>query len=89
MYTNIVLPVFLQENIINIVFYVVVFTIVVASLGFDPLAIFLSISGVVLGKSSLPACHQYEVRACSHSNSTVLSYKSVCVYDFKCKLKVF
>lgn len=41
----------LQENIINTVFYVVVFTVVLASLGLNPLAIFLSISGVVLGKT--------------------------------------
>jgi hypothetical protein len=37
------------ENIFNIIFYGIVITIIISRLGFDPLALFLSISGVVLG----------------------------------------
>jgi hypothetical protein len=37
------------ENIFNIIFYAIVITIIISRLGFDPLALFLSISGVVLG----------------------------------------
>ena len=36
------------ENIINVIFYGIVTTILVSRLGFDPLALFLSFSGVVL-----------------------------------------
>jgi hypothetical protein len=36
------------ESIINGVFYVIVTTIILGQLGFDPLALFLSISGVIL-----------------------------------------
>jgi len=36
------------ENIFNIVFYAIIITIILSQLGFDPLALFLSISGVVL-----------------------------------------
>ena len=34
--------------IFNILFYAIVFTVVLSQLGFDPLALFLSVSGVVL-----------------------------------------
>ena len=36
------------ENIFNVIFYTIVGTIILSQLGFDPLALFLSISGVVL-----------------------------------------
>lgn len=36
------------ENIFNIVFYAVVTCVILSQLGFDPLALFLSISGVIL-----------------------------------------
>jgi hypothetical protein len=36
------------ENIFNIIFYGLILVIVLSQLGFDPLALFLSISGVVL-----------------------------------------
>jgi small-conductance mechanosensitive channel len=36
------------ENIFNVFFYGIVAVIVLSQLGFDPLAMFLSISGVVL-----------------------------------------
>jgi hypothetical protein len=36
------------ENIFNVVFYMVVATVVLAALGFDPVAIFLSLSSIIL-----------------------------------------
>ena len=36
------------ENIFNVGFYVVTFTIILSQLGFDPLALFLSLSSVIL-----------------------------------------
>lgn len=36
------------ENIFNIVFYGLIIVVVLSQLGFDPLAMFLSISGVIL-----------------------------------------
>lgn len=36
------------ENIFNFIFYAIVITVIISRLGFDPLALFLSISGVVL-----------------------------------------
>lgn len=37
------------ENILNVIFYAIATTVILSRLGFDPLALFLSISGVVLG----------------------------------------
>lgn len=39
------------ENILNIVFYTVVVIVIFAALGLDPLAIFLSLSSLILGFS--------------------------------------
>lgn len=36
------------ENIFNIIFYGLILVVVLSQLGFDPLAMFLSISGVIL-----------------------------------------
>lgn len=36
------------ENIFNVVFYAIILTIILSVLGYDPLALFLSVSGVVL-----------------------------------------
>ena len=36
------------ETILNLIFYVIVATVILGQLGFDPLALFLSVSGVVL-----------------------------------------
>lgn len=49
------------ENILNIFFYFIVFFIVVAALGIDPLVLFASISGFILGFAFMigSACSKY------------------------------
>jgi hypothetical protein len=44
------------ENIFNIVFYGLIVVVVLSQLGFDPLAMFLSISGVILAFAFSTSC---------------------------------
>lgn len=43
---------FYFRAILNVIFYAIVITVIMSQLGFNPLALFLSISGVILGKPS-------------------------------------
>jgi small-conductance mechanosensitive channel len=47
------------ENIFNIVFYGLIVVVVLSQLGFDPLAMFLSISGVILAFAFSTSCSHF------------------------------
>lgn len=49
------------ENIINVIFYLILFCIILAVIGIDPLVLFASISGFVLGFAFMigAACSKY------------------------------
>lgn len=74
------------ENIFNIFFYGIMTVIVLGQLGFDPLAMFLSISGVILAFAfSECIAEEYLIRpACTCDSNSPLLVSS----DWSCKFEV-